>query len=281
MRHLLSRTFRGGLFGARRGDATAACKVAESDTVGRMPLRSRFVEALKRCVHARGLTYGALARELRLSEASVKRMFSRGTFTLARIEEILAKLDLDLQEVARMSRTDSGPVELTLEQETALARDERLLSVFWLVQNDWRFEEILEAFAISRTELTVAFARLARLKLIEWGPRERARLLVPKDFRWRPRGPVKKAYGRRVMQEFLDGRFEAPLEMLRFESRELTPESAAVLKRRLERVIAEFNEFAEVDSSVPARRRVGVALLAACRPWEFSVVNALKRRKAA
>jgi hypothetical protein len=52
-----------------------------------------------------------------------------------------------------------------------------------------------------------------------------------------------------------------------------------VLKRRLERLVAEFNEFAELDSAVPASRRVGVALLAACRPWESSVVNALKKRR--
>lgn len=247
-----------------------------------MPAASRFVEALKKSVRARGLTYAELARRLRLSEASVKRMFSRGTFTLARIEQILAALDLDLYEVARMSRgAPAGPAELAQEQETGLARDERLLSVFWLVLNGWSFEEILGAFSISRTELTVAFARLEKLKLIEWGPRERVRLLVSKDFRWRAGGPVKKAYGRRVMGEFLQGRFEAPLELLRFESRELSPESAAVLKRRLERLVAEFNEFAEVDSAVPTGRRVGVALLAACRPWEFSVVNALKRRKAA
>jgi hypothetical protein len=83
------------------------------------------------------------------------------------------------------------------------------------------------------------------------------------------------------MGEFLQGRFDAPLELLRFESRELSPESAVVLKRRLERLVAEFNEFAEVDSAVPSGRRVGVALLAACRPWEFSVVNALKRRRSA
>lgn len=80
------------------------------------------------------------------------------------------------------------------------------------------------------------------------------------------------------MSEFLAARFKQPLEFLRFESRVMSPESAAVLKRRLERVAMEFNELAEVDSSVPSGRRIGVALLAACRPWEFSVVNALKRR---
>ena len=45
-----------------------------------------------------------LAQRLQLSEASVKRMFSRGTFTLARIEEVLAAVELDLYEVARMCR---------------------------------------------------------------------------------------------------------------------------------------------------------------------------------
>jgi hypothetical protein len=245
-----------------------------------MPAASRFVEALKRSVRARGLTYAELARRLRLSEASVKRMFSRGSFTLARIEEVLAAVELDLYEVARMTRGGgNGPAHLSYEQELGLAGDERLLAVFWLLVNGWTFGEILEAFAIARTELTVAFARLEKLGLIEWGPRERARLLVPRDFIWRTGGPAKKAYARRVLAEFLAGRFDAPLELLRFESRELSAESAATLKRKLEQLVAEFNEHAEADSALPPSRRVAVALLACCRPWEFSAVNALKRRK--
>jgi transcriptional regulator with XRE-family HTH domain len=245
-----------------------------------MAVRSRFVGALKASLRARGLTYAALARELRLSEAAVKRMFSREAFSLRRIEQILGVLDLDLEEVARMGRgAHAGPAELSLEQENALAKDERLLSVFWLLLNDWRFEEMLGSFAISRAELTGACARLEKLKLIEWRPSDRVRLRVPRDFAWRKRGPVKKAYGRRVMQEFLHGSFDAPLELLRFESRELSPESAVVVKRRLERLVREFGELAETDSAAPGRR-VGIALLAACRPWEFSVVNALKRRPA-
>src|SRR6266480_4782822 len=171
----------------------------------------RFVEALKKCLRARGITYAALGRELRISEASVKRMFSRSSFTLSRIEEILAALDLDLHEVARMSL----------------------------------------ASAAGPTELTLVFARLDRLRLIEWGKEERARLRVAKDFQWRAGGPVKKAYGRRVIGEFLEARFDSPLELLRFETRQLSPESAVLLKRRLERLVAEFNDFAELDSAAP------------------------------
>jgi len=246
-----------------------------------MPARVRFVEALKKCLRARGMTYAQLARAVGLSEPSVKRMFSRGTFTLARVDEILAVLELDLYEVARMSRgAQHGPTEMTVEQESALAKDERLLSVFWLVHNGWGFADILGEFSISKTELTLALARLARLKLVDWGAGERVRLRVPKDFRWRAGGPVKKAYGRRVTQEFLEARFDSSLELLRFESREMSAESAAVLKRRLERVLAECTELADLDAAAPASRRIGVALLVACRPWQFSVVNALKRRKA-
>jgi hypothetical protein len=45
-------------------------------------------------------------------------------------------------------------------------------------------------------------------------------------------------------------------------------------------VLTEFNEAAEADSALPGAKRVGVALLLACRPWEFSPVKALKRRRA-
>jgi transcriptional regulator with XRE-family HTH domain len=244
-----------------------------------MPLAQRLVEALKKCLRARGMTYAALARELRLSEASVKRLFSRGTFTLARVEEVLRVLDLDLVELARMARGgDGAPAELSVEQETVLARDERLLSVFWLLLNGWRFGDIVEEFAITRTELTLALARLERARLIDWDAGERVRLRVAKDFGWRAGGPVKKAYGLRVTAEFLRSRFAGPLELLRFEARDLSPASAAMLRRRLERLVAEFGELAEVDSTLPARKREGVGLLLACRPWQFSVVNALKKR---
>src|SRR5262245_27037210 len=112
-----------------------------------MTARSRFVEELKKAVHGRGMTYAKLGSALRLSEASVKRMFSRGTFTLERIEQILGVLDLDLHDVARMCRVSAGEGALTHDQEAALAKDERLFSVFWLLLNDWTFGNMAEALA--------------------------------------------------------------------------------------------------------------------------------------
>jgi len=246
-----------------------------------MSLGSRFVDALKRSVRARGLTYAQLAAKLGVSEPTVKRMFSRRAFTLARIEQILRVLDLEMHDVARMSRErGDGPIELTLEQEAALAKDERLLSVFWLVLNDWTFADIVDDYAITKPELTLMFARLARLHLIDWGAAEHVRLRIARDFRWRAAGPVKKAYGKRVVQEFLKGRFEGAAEVMRFEARDVSEESATLIRRRLERVAAEFNELAELDARLPARKRTGFGLLVGCRPWQFSAMIALRLRQA-
>ena len=245
-----------------------------------MTLSRRIVEALKRALRAKGMTYAALARELHLSEASVKRLFSHGTFTLARIEDVMRVLELDLAELARQTRDpQDAATELSDAQEALLAGDERLLSVFWLLLNGWHAADIVDAYEITRTELTLALAKLERARLIDWDTGERVRLRVARDFGWRPGGPVKKAYGHRVTADFLRSRFSGPLELLRFEARDLSPASATVLRRRLERVLAEFAELAEADAALPARRREGVALLVACRPWAFSAAIALRRRE--
>ena len=63
-----------------------------------------IVETLKKVLKARGMTYAELARALKLSTPTVKRLFSERSFTLERLEEILRVLETDFYEVARMSR---------------------------------------------------------------------------------------------------------------------------------------------------------------------------------
>jgi len=236
-----------------------------------------IVETLKKVLKARGMTYADLAHALRVSTPTVKRLFSQRTFTLERLEEILKVIELDFYELARMSHgRRSGPVELAVEQETALAKDARLFSVFWLLCNEWRFDEIVAEFRLGAAQITSYFARLERLRLIDWRPGNRARLRVPKHYVWRAGGPLRKAYGLRVVNEFMRARFDAPHDAFHFEAQELSAESALVVKRRLERVAAEINELVEIDAATPAKKRVTLGVLLACRPWSISIVHALR-----
>jgi len=47
-----------------------------------------LVDTLKRILKGRGITYATVAAGLGLSEASVKRMFSRRDLTLQRLEDV-------------------------------------------------------------------------------------------------------------------------------------------------------------------------------------------------
>ena len=239
-----------------------------------------IVETLKRILKARSMTYMDLAKALRVSTPTVKRLFSQRTFTLGRLEEILRVLEMDFYELARMSHgRRSGPAELSLEQETALAKDSRLFSVFWLLTNEWRFDEIVAEFKLGAPQITAYYARLERLRLIDWRPGNRARLRVPKHYVWRAGGPLRKAYGLRVITEFMRSRFDAPHDAFHFEAQELSAESAVIAKRRLERVAAEIQDLVEMDAAAPTRKRVTLGVLLACRPWDISIVHALRAGK--
>ena len=235
-----------------------------------------IVETLKKALKARGLTYAELAKRLHVSTPTIKRLFSEHSFTLERLEQVLRVLEMDFYEVAKLSRGGNGGGELSHEQEAALAKDARLFSIFWLITNEWRFDEIAAEFRISAAQLTTYYARLDRLGLVEWRPGNAARLKVPKHYVWRRGGPLRKAYGLRVINEFMRARFDSPVDAFHFEALELTSESAVMLKRRLERLAAEINELVEADAAAPAKRRIALGVLLAARPWSISIVDTLR-----
>src|SRR6266516_3038868 len=92
-----------------------------------------LVTTLKKLLRSQGFAYARVAQRVHLSEASVKRLFSRRTFTLARLEEFCGLLDIDFFELARIARGRAADVhQMTLKQEEALAHDEKLLALFYL-----------------------------------------------------------------------------------------------------------------------------------------------------
>jgi hypothetical protein len=241
---------------------------------------ARLVAALKQCLKARNMTYAALAKQLHLSEASVKRVFAHGSFTLDRLQSICRVLDLSFYDLARLSSPgDARVTTLTLEQETALASDANLLTTFYLILNDWTPAEVRRQYAFDERQQRSLLAKLDDLGLIELLPRMRCRLRVGRRVVWRRDGPVRRAYERQVKAEFLQSEFDAPSELFRFQPAELTEHSASLLRRKLEQLYREFLELAELDLLASEPRR-SVGLLLAFRPWVFSLVAARRRVRA-
>jgi transcriptional regulator with XRE-family HTH domain len=239
---------------------------------------TELAKALKRCLRSQGVTYAALARTLGLSEASVKRLFSAGGFTLERIEQICRVVDIDFYELARLARGATSTVStLTSMQEQALAANPRMLVVFQLLLNDWKIDEILSEYRLSRAECLKLSLELDRLRLIELRPDNEVRLRTARQISWRRDGPMRRAYRGVVLAEFFGEQFDGPGEILRFEAKELSAASRQVIGRKLERLAQEMNELAEIDAVLKPEERDSVALVLALRPYVLSLFTQLKR----
>jgi DNA-binding Xre family transcriptional regulator len=238
-----------------------------------------IVDVLKKLLKSRGLTYRDLAVRLKLSEASVKRVFANETFTLQRLEKICLSLDISVSELVDMSAADGNSKSqyLTLAQEQSLAANPVLLGCFYLLLNGHTSAEIQQRLNLGERELRALYARLDDAKLAESLRGLRARLRVGPVVSWRSDGPVRRVYEQQVKGEFLRSAFQGSDEALHFHSAELSDESATLLFRRLEQLAREFADLAALDRTLPTTRKRSVALLMAFRPWVFSMFDGLQQ----
>jgi transcriptional regulator with XRE-family HTH domain len=244
-----------------------------SDAAEMAPVSERVlvIAELKRSLKERGLTYAAVARELRLSLATVKRLFSRGDFSLARLEQVCALAGVRLSEILERAQEHAAPTrQLTLSQEREIVADARLLFVTWLVLNRIPFEEIVREYRLGEREVQRSLIRLDRLKVLELQPGNRVRLLVDRRFSWRAGGPVQRHIHERLLREFLAHPFTAGDEEFFFHGALVSREALARMKRVLRAAARECLELMDRDRATPLGSRSGAAFVLAVRPWAYS-----------
>ncbi len=227
-----------------------------------------LVDTLKRELKARNITYAAVARRLGLSEASVKRMFSRKEFTLSRLDAICALAGLEFSDLARgLAPQDAVISQLSYEQEKEFVENTRLMAVALSALNHWSFEQMVSFYDMDAAECTRHLARLDRLKFIELMPGNRIRLLVSRAFAWIPDGPIQRFFKQQGTVDFFASRVDGPDEMLLLANGALSRSSVSALLARLRKTAAEFSGMRSDDAALPASERSPITLLLAARPW--------------
>lgn len=231
----------------------------------------QLVSAVKRSLKIRGLTYRDVARHLKLSEASVKRLFSTGSFELQRLEDICRLLDTNIYELARMTSmaTVEKPKRLTVAQEQALADSPSLFTYFYLLLNGWTHQDICQEHGLSEAASIRRLAALDRLRLIELLPGNRVRLLTDHIILWRKDGPVKRRYEKEIRQDFMNSSFSGNDESLHFEAVELSEYSIKVLQKKMDALIRDISELTDLDTNLPPEERRWMGVVFGYRPWIF------------
>jgi transcriptional regulator with XRE-family HTH domain len=239
-----------------------------------------LVEVLKRELRSRGVTYAQVARKLNLSEASVKRMFSRRDFTLKRLDQVCQLTQADFTDLARtLGREETLISQLTPEQEKEIASSIKLFLVAVCVLNHVSAEQIVEIYDVSQTECIQLLAKLDRIGFIRLAPGNRIKLLVSRDFAWLPDGPIQRFFKQHAHGDYVRSRFDRPDEYFVAVNGMLSAASRAALVARLKRVVREFSELHNDDVRLPPSQRLNMTMLVAIRHWELQAFTQLRRRK--
>lgn len=240
----------------------------------------QLVDTLKRILRERKITYADVAAKLDLSEANVKRMFSKRHFTLNRLEEICAMAGADLGYL--MARMHEGSMildELTEDAERELASDVKLLLVAQLLVNRWEYEDIVNTYDIDEFEATRLLAKLDRLGIIELLPGNRVKTKLSRDFKWIPNGPVYKFFEKHVARDFFNCKFNPKAgELLVFVAGMLSRQSNMQMQNSMRRLAREFDELSKEDGKLPLEETFGTGMVLAMRPWELDIFAELRRK---
>jgi DNA-binding Xre family transcriptional regulator len=239
----------------------------------------QLINTLKKTLKAHGKTYGDIAQCLGLSEASVKRLFSEKSFSLKRLDQICQMMGLEISDLVQQmnERADATISSLSLQQEQEIAGDLELLLITVCLLNRWTLEEIMEHFHLSETVCISHLAKLDRLRLIELLPKNRVKLLVARNFKWRENGPIQRFFQEKLEAEFFSTRFKQDEERLIVLSGMLTKSSNAVFQRKMERLARAFDELNDDDTGLPLEQRNGLTVVLAMRRWNFGLFDPLRK----
>ncbi len=242
-----------------------------------MAQTSALINTLKRTLKSHGKTYADVGQALELSEASVKRLFSREEFSLDRLDCICQLLGMEISDLVEQMTAEQRQLEqLTLEQETEIVNDKTLLAVAICALNRWTMDEIVAFYDIAEGECFQKLVKLDRLKLIDLMPHNRIKLRVAPNFRWQENGPIQKLFQERLGNEFLHGRFKGEDESLIVLNGMLSRQNVAEFQNKLHRLAWEFNVANRDDSTLPLAERHGVTIVLAVRGWQYGLFHPVR-----
>lgn len=204
----------------------------------------RMVEALKALLREQGITYGELATRVGLSESSIKRHFSRGTFSLQRLAQCCDAVGASLFDLARRAKADAASevYRLSLAQERRLVADVGLFYFFWMLVHRHSVKSIQRRYPIPARRLHRWLLELHRMEILELRDADRVVMRVPSTVVWNEDGPIERLIVARSLPVFLQGRFARDDEYFRFIVGKLSPESIAKFRAGLLRLAEQVFE---------------------------------------
>lgn len=153
---------------------------------------------------ARQMTQEEFARVLKTSVPTMKRWL-RGEGLLFRdLSRMLEALNLRLSEVSLLAEGEvRSSFTYSFAQEETLAREEGLLAFFDQLLKGKTPTQIARKHQLTEKSLVFYLSKLEKLKLIQWLPKNKVKILVSGEPNWNPGGPLSQKFRRQIVDEHL------------------------------------------------------------------------------
>lgn len=235
---------------------------------------AQLITSLKRALRSKGVTYAQIAKELDLSEASVKRLFADNNMSLQRLERICRMIAWDFNDLATQAQHNRKKLDqLSSEQEQEIASDILLLIIAVSVINGYSFEDIISQYNIDEHECIQGLAKLDRLKMLELLPGNKIKPLISQNFRWDPKGPIQAFFTDKVVHDFFNSRFAKDSEKLIVLNGLLDDDSNHAFQQKMDELAEQFNLLHKQSSPETIQNKHGHTLVLAFRKWRFSLFD--------
>lgn len=244
-----------------------------------MAQTSALLKTLKKELKANGFTYTDVAKQLGLTQASIKRLFSEENISLTRLDQICQMMSLEISDLVKSMSVQQGQLQyLSEEQEQEITCDLNLLLICVCVLNKWTMQDIVSHYDIPATECIQKLAKLDKLKIIDLLPENRIKLLVDSNFGWRENGPIQKFFQRTIGNEYFKHQFEQDDDVLMVLNGMLSSQSNGEFQRKIRRLAREFELLNQEDANLSLNDRKGVTAVLAIRGWNFSLFKHLRQK---
>ncbi|AFV00841.1 helix-turn-helix domain-containing protein [Simiduia agarivorans] len=236
-----------------------------------------LLDTLKAQLRAHKIRYREVAQALSLSEASIKRLFSTRGFDLPQLECICRLMGLEISDLFQAMHGQTALKQLTLEQEQTIASDATMLLVTVCVLNRWRLEDLTQHYQLTEAQCIQLLAKLDRMQVIDLLPKNRIKLKISPNFRWRPGGPIERFFMERLQRELFQADFSKPENKLHVLNGMLSTSGQQELQRKLDQLIIDFERLNQADARLDVAERHGTTLVLAMRDWQYQAFRTLNR----
>lgn len=229
----------------------------------------KIIDALKRELKAKSLTYKDVAEALKLSEASIKRSMTSQDLTLQRLSDLCRVAGTSLAQIISRVTQDASSVTLTVEQEAQLANDIDLLKLIFFLRRGKTHAEIAKTFQFDPSTLQQKLLILDKMKVIELHPESKVKHLHSLEVQFIPGGPMETFIKEHARQEFLQADFTNPESAFYFVYFELTEEDRHTVADELLRLKSLVYSLGEKSRDSKATKQ-WTGVMVAARPFIFS-----------